>query len=91
MASSARFEVRVAPASGRRALKVDESGRVRVAVTQPPERGRANRAVVELLAERLGVAKRGVRIVKGLRARDKLIEVEGLSLEEAMRRLSADG
>ena len=91
MVSVARFEVRVAAGSGRRELKLDERGRVRVAVTQPPERGKANRAVVELLAEALGVAKRQVRIAKGLKARDKLVEVEGLSMEEAMGRLSASG
>ena len=58
-------------------------------MTQPPERGKANRAVVELLADTLEIAKRQVRIVKGLKARDKLIEVEGLSVEVAMGRLSA--
>ena len=79
----------MAAGSSRRGLKVDEAGIVRVAVTQPPERGKANRAVVELLADTLGVAKGQVRIVNGLKARDKLIEVEGLSVEEAMGRLSA--
>jgi uncharacterized protein len=49
-----------------------------VRVTAPALEGRANRAVRRLLAERLGVSPSQVRIVRGERSREKLLEVEGV-------------
>lgn len=64
----------------------------KVRVAAAPERGRANDAVVDLLAARLRVARPDVRVVSGAGARDKVVEVAGMSLEEAERRLEgADG
>lgn len=50
---------------------------MRVYVTCKPTGGEANAAVVKLMAKWLGVAPSRVRIVKGLRSRDKVIEVVG--------------
>jgi uncharacterized protein (TIGR00251 family) len=63
--------------------------RIRVRVSAPPADGKANDAVVALLAARLGVAGRAVRVVGGATARQKWIEVDGLGEEEAWRRLEA--
>jgi uncharacterized protein len=58
-------------------------------VAAPPERGRANDALIGLLADALGIAKERVRVVSGHSSRRKLVEVEGLSDEDAGRRLEA--
>lgn len=58
-------------------------------VTAPPERGRANADVVQLLAERLSVPRSDVRVVAGHSSRDKLVEIGHVSAEEAERRLAA--
>ena len=79
-------EVRVQPRAGRNAVEVDASGRVKVYVTAPPEGGKANAAVVELVAEKLGVAKSRVSIVRGQTLRNKVLRVEGVG-EEAGERL----
>jgi uncharacterized protein len=47
----------------------------RVAVREPARDGRANRAVVDLLARHLGVPKSMVKITRGLSSRHKLIEI----------------
>ncbi len=64
-----------------------KDGALKVAVSSPPEGGRANRAVAELLAARLGVRARQVRVVRGATSRTKRIEVEGLDEDETRRRL----
>lgn len=58
-----------------------------VKVTAPPVEGAANKAVLELLARELKVPKRAVRIVLGEHAREKVVQVEGLSDAEAKKRL----
>ena len=46
-----------------------------VKVKEPPREGRANQAVIELLAAHFGVPKGQVRILSGLRSRNKIIDV----------------
>ena len=58
-------------------------------VRSAPERGRANDEVSELLARTLHLSSRDVRIVSGHASRDKLVEVDGLTVGEAERRLSS--
>ncbi|MCM8797766.1 MAG: DUF167 domain-containing protein [Candidatus Omnitrophica bacterium] len=53
----------------------DEGGRLKVYVTSPAQDGMANAKVIELLAEYLGVKKYELRIVKGLKSKDKTVEV----------------
>jgi uncharacterized protein YggU (UPF0235/DUF167 family) len=57
-------------------------------VAAPPERGRANHALVELLASALEVPKGTVRVVGGARGRAKVLEVDGLEAAEVERRLA---
>ncbi|NQU18271.1 MAG: DUF167 domain-containing protein [Candidatus Saganbacteria bacterium] len=54
---------------------VKEEGRLKVYLTVPPIDGKANKALIKLLAEYFGVKKSRVRIIKGLKSRDKIIEL----------------
>ena len=63
----------------------------KVRVTAVPERGRANKAVVNLLAEALRLPRERISVVAGHRGRRKMVEVEGLQPEEVARRLEAAG
>ena len=58
-------------------------------IAAPPERGKANRALEELLATALGVRRDRVAVVAGHAARKKVVEVEGLEAPEVVRRLEA--
>jgi uncharacterized protein len=62
---------------------------LKVAVSASPVGGRANQAIVELLAETLGVSTGDVELVGGHSSRRKRVLVRGLTIEQARRRLSA--
>jgi uncharacterized protein YggU (UPF0235/DUF167 family) len=57
-------------------------------VTAPPEGGRANEAVIGLLAGALDVPKSRVNIIRGMASREKLVMIESLTREEVQRRLN---
>lgn len=84
-----RLRVRVAPGA-RRSEVVGRLGDAwKLRVRSAPERGRANDEVAALLAHTLRLPARDVRIVSGHASRDKLVELDGLTVEEAERRLSS--
>jgi uncharacterized protein (TIGR00251 family) len=60
---------------------------LKVKIHAPPVEGRANDALVEFLAEALGVHRRAVTLVRGDTSRHKTIRIDGLALAEAKRRL----
>jgi uncharacterized protein len=57
-----------------------------VRVAAPPVEGAANQALVRVIAEELGVARRSVRLVAGAAGRQKLIVVEGIEPETLVAR-----
>jgi hypothetical protein len=61
---------------------------VKVRVTAPAERGKANAAVAKTLADALGVSADSVRVIRGKTSPRKIVEIVGLSESEVHRRLS---
>ncbi len=59
-----------------------------IRVSAPPLEGAANDAVIELLAERLGIPRRNLRIVSGETSRRKRIDITGLAPADVARKLS---
>ncbi len=70
-----KFNVRVTP-HARQNKVVEDNGVLRVYTTTAPEKGRANSAVVDLLAEYFNVPKSKICISKGLNSRDKIVTVD---------------
>jgi len=85
----ARVELTVSPGAARSELVGRHGSGWRARVVTPPERGRANRALEELIAEAVGVRRDRVAVVAGRASRRKVVEVEGLSADEIDRRLDA--
>jgi len=79
--------VTVSPGAKRTELVGRHGDGWKVRVAAPPERGRANEAVVGLLASVLEVPAGSVHVVGGQRGRTKVVEVDSLELEEVERRL----
>jgi hypothetical protein len=84
-----RFDVRVTPRASRTAVDGVRDGRLVVRVTAPPVDAAANAAVIALLADALGVAKRKVTLVTGERSRTKGLVVAGVTELELRQRLDA--
>lgn len=74
MVASDRIAVRVTPKAAADRI-VEENGQLRVYVTTAPEDGKANKAVIALLAKHWGVAKSRLSVVQGITGRDKVILV----------------
>lgn len=74
----ATISVRVQPRSRSDALAGMRDGKLVVRVVAPPLDGRANDALCRLLADLLGVRRSCVTIVRGERARDKVVAIEGI-------------
>jgi uncharacterized protein (TIGR00251 family) len=68
--------VLVEPGASRDRLYGEHDGRLKLSVSAPPERGKANKAVCRLLASRLGVSKSRVRILSGHNSRLKEVLIE---------------
>ena len=56
-------------------------------LTAPPVDGAANEALVELLAEQLGLPKRHISIIRGATGRQKTVEITGVTLEDVEQKL----
>jgi uncharacterized protein len=46
-----------------------------VRVSEPPREGKANQAVIKLLAQQFGISKSKIRILNGFRSKNKLVEL----------------
>jgi uncharacterized protein YggU (UPF0235/DUF167 family) len=88
--TSARLRLRVIPGASRSEVvgRYGEGWKVRVAA--PAESGRANDAVLALLASALSVPRGCLSLAAGVSGRDKVIVLDGLSFEEAEARLSSN-
>jgi uncharacterized protein (TIGR00251 family) len=83
----AELRVRLQPRARRNEISGERDGVALVQATAPPVDGRANAALVKLIAKRAGVAKGRVSIARGERSRDKLVRVDGLDEAELRRAL----
>jgi uncharacterized protein (TIGR00251 family) len=83
------LNVRVNPRAKRNAVTKAADGSIKVYVTAPPEDGRANEAVVETVADWLGIKRRQVEIVTGATNRNKVVRIADITpaqIDAAFRR-----
>ena len=81
-AAGARVSLKVTPCAGRddvRGIEVDAGNRgyLAVRVSAPPEGGKANAALIRLLARRWRIASRDLRVVSGAGSRRKVLQIQG--------------
>jgi uncharacterized protein len=83
-----KLRVKVVPSSSRDCIAGWLGEVLKVRVTAPAERGKANSAVEATIAEALGLPKGSARVVQGRTSPRKVVEIVGLSRSEVHRRLS---
>jgi uncharacterized protein (TIGR00251 family) len=76
-----RFAVHVQARATRSEIVGLHGDALKVRLSAPPVNGAANVALVELLAEALGIPRHCVRIVSGVTSRGKVVEVDGVNVE----------
>jgi uncharacterized protein len=88
-AASTRLRLRVSPGAGRAQIVGRHGDAWKVRVTAAPEHGRANEAVLRLLAEALALPRDALSLVSGHGGRDKIVELTGLGPALVERRLAS--
>lgn len=81
--------VRAQPGARRAGVQGEQAGALKVAVTAPPQDGRANEALVEALRRALGVRRSQVELIGGATGRDKRFLIRGVTRAEMEQRVAA--
>lgn len=84
--------VRAHAGARRNAILGEREGALRVAVTAAPEKGKANRAIIDLLSKSLGVAKSSIELITGETSPQKrflVSDVNTYALQELLSQLTA--
>jgi len=85
------FSVRVQPKASADSILGEHAGALKISVTAPPEKGKANAAVIALLSKEFRVPKSSIEIVRGHTSRRKTLRIRGLTkqkLSELLQRAS---
>jgi len=86
--TTTEIRVKLLPKSSMNQIVGREGDHFKVKVTAPPIEGKANRALIELLAKKLHIPKGRIEITSGKHSRLKSIRIAGLAQEEIKRALN---
>lgn len=70
-----KIELKVITKAKKESVEKISENSYKVKVTTPPEKGKANKRVIELLSEELNIKKRNIRIVSGETSGNKIAEI----------------
>jgi hypothetical protein len=79
--------VLVYPKASRNEIIELVQGTLRVRISAPPIRGKANKELIDFLSRVLGIGKGSVNIVKGKTGRNKVVTISGLTYEDVIARI----
>jgi len=86
-----RIMVHVQPNAKQDEIKEVGEGFIKIGIVAPPIKGKANKELVAFLIHILGVRKGDIKIVEGIKSKQKVIAIHGLSKEQIMHALSKRG
>lgn len=77
--------IRAQPGAKKNAIQGEQNGRLKIAVQAPPEDGRANDAILELLRKSWNLKRSQVDLLTGATHREKVILIRGVTSEEVQQ------
>ena len=80
--------VRAQPGAKRNCMVGEHGGALKVAVQAPPEDGKANDAILDLLRRSFGISKQQIELVSGHTSRDKKFLLTGITLEQLQAKIT---
>lgn len=89
MPAACTLELKIIPNAPRNEVTGWMGAALKVKIHAPALDGRANDALAVFLAERLGLSRRSVLLVRGDRSRHKTVRIDGLTADQVKRRLGA--
>ena len=81
------FSAKIVPASSKTALAGLLDGMLKVKISAPPEKGKANQCLIDFLAKKLAVKKNTLTIISGQTNPVKNIQVSGINAETLLKKL----
>lgn len=87
-ATGVTLPVHAQPGARRNGVVDVHNGRLKVAVTQAPEQGKANKALIKVLASALDISRSAITLERGAAAPLKDFHIEGLTADELRNRLA---
>ncbi|TET06291.1 DUF167 domain-containing protein [Candidatus Dependentiae bacterium] len=83
--------IKVIPSSGRSAWTLDKSGILKCYLKSAPEKGKANKELIKMLADALSIEQKRISIVGGLTSRTKRIKIDlAINLSQLCEKLHLD-
>jgi uncharacterized protein len=79
--------VRAQPGARRNEIRGEQEGALKVCVTQSPEKGKANKAIVEVLSKGLSLRKSQIELIAGETSHNKRFLVRGMTVDELRERI----
>lgn len=80
--------VKVVPGSSRTSIAGQLDGMVKIKISAPPEKGKANQSLIEFLAKQLGVKKNQIEIIAGSANPVKRVKILNISVEKVLKHLT---
>ncbi len=78
------IEIKVIPSSKKREI-IFEDNNLKIKLISKPQDGKANKELIETLSKKLKIAKSKIKIIRGEKTRNKIIEIEGIENLEEIR------
>src|SRR5688572_14415847 len=80
--------VKAQPGAKQNAVRGEQNGMLKVSVTQVPEKGKANKALIEVLAKALGLSRSQIELLSGGTQRDKRFVLKGVTRQSIQKRIA---
>jgi uncharacterized protein (TIGR00251 family) len=77
-----RLDVYIQPRASKTELAGMHGGSIKIRIAAPPVDNAANLALIEFIAQQLGIAKRRVRLISGASSRKKSLEIDGVAADD---------